>query len=322
MPLFLDSATSSIVAIGPLLFEVLLAAYLVIHYLHLRGLVRFIAYFIAYVGLIAVPSGILGPLGAGQSYLSSETSSVNPITNNSTVSWLNNYDNDCLLVTGQTSTVDSTGYYGLGYGGASSGQDTDCHGVALVTAEAYSSGIGSKANMQSSVWFMDQPFFVPDHGQKTTRLDVGGEVFVSGWLARQGAGIGLYDGSTSLEIGVRLIGTAPCNAYDCYSSYSVVRSWTGTQWISSSEYQFSALTFYVHPGHSYNIIVSFNETSSSTGMGPGGVAGADVCFGYSPYCVMSPYPAVKFSCSPNLSPWPSCGLVLKALSYSLTDFQR
>ena len=66
-PVFLDGATASLVSIGPLLFDVVLAAYLVVHYLGLRGLFRLAAYFFTFLGLVSIPSGILSPVGPGQS---------------------------------------------------------------------------------------------------------------------------------------------------------------------------------------------------------------------------------------------------------------
>ena len=319
-PVFLDGATASLVSIGPLLFDVVLAAYLVVHYLGLRGLFRLAAYFFTFLGLVSIPSGILSPVGPGQSYPSNVTSYVNPFTNNSTISWINNFDTPCVLVHGQTSTSQSTGYYGLGYGGTSTRLGSNCHGLAQLTAQAYSSGLGSKATVQSSVWFIDQPFYVPDHGQKTTRLDIGGSVFISGWLARQNAGIGTYNGGTTLEIMLKLMGNAPCDSYGCYNSYAT-RYFTGTQSMSS-EYDLPHLGIYVTPSYTYNVIVSFNVTSNTIGIGAGGIATSDACFGYSNYCAATPtnVPGFPASCMPNPSRFQSCELLLTAVAYTLTDF--
>jgi hypothetical protein len=318
-PLFFDSVTSSTLAIGPLLLDVILSAYVVVHYLRLRGFFRLIVYFFAFEGLLVIPASILAPSGRGQTYPSGSTNYVNSFTNNSTVRWSASLSS-CELASGQTSTRDSTGYYGLGYGGADSSITSNCKGFSQLSAEAYSSGIGSKTIIHSSVWFMDRAFFVPDHGQKTTGLVVGGAVFVSGWLANPSAGIGLYEGYTTLDIAVRLTGNAPCDAYDCYSSYSVVESWTGPQSMDS-QYQFSGLNFLVDPGYSYTIIVSFNETSNTIGMSPGGVASAEACFGHSSYCLKDPD---NFLGPPGCSSIPSqftpCELELLSLDYAITDY--
>jgi hypothetical protein len=318
-PLFFDPPTSSHIAIIPLLFDVLLAAYLAIHYLGLKSIFRLGAYFLAYVGLVSIPSGILAVVGSGHSYPSDVTNSVNSFTNNSTITWINNFDKTCLLVHGQSSAQESTGYYGLGYGGTGAQLSGDCHGLAQLTTQSYSSGIGSKSVIRSSIWLMDQPFYVPDHGQKTTRLEIGGSVFVSGWLARQNAGIGLYTGGTSLEIIVKLIGNAPCDSYSCYNSYAT-RYFTDPQSMSS-DYNLPHLGTYVAPGYTYSVIVSFNVTSNTIGMGVGGISTANACFGYSSYCNSTPsnVPGFPASCTPNPSRFQACELDLTAITYSLTD---
>jgi hypothetical protein len=319
-PLFFDSVTSSLLAIGPLLVDVVLSAYVVVHYLHLRGIIRLIVYFLAFEGLVLIPSSILAPSGQGQTYPNGSANYANSITNNSTARWSSDF-RTCTLTNGQISTRESTGYYGLGYGGADSNLNSNCQGSAHLAAEAYSSGVGAKALVYSSVWFMDSSFFVPDHGQKTTSLTVGGTVFASGWLANPGTGIGLYEGFATMDIIVRLIGTAPCIAYDCYSSYYLVRSWSGPQSIHS-QYHFSDLNFLVDPGFSYNIIVSFKETSNTIGMGPSGFASATACFGYSSYCLKDPdnFPGLPTTCSPGPSQLTRCELELQSLDYAITDF--
>ena len=322
-PLFFDSVTSSLLAIGPLMFEVLLAAYLVIRYLRLRGFLKLIAYFIAFESLVAVPSAILAPPALGQSSLSWSNNYVNPVTNNSTVHWPPSPPAPCVLEFGRTSTRDSTGYYGLGYGGASSESTGNCRGAAELAAQAYSSGLGARSIIRSSVWFVDQSFFVPDRGQRGTSLDVYGTVFVSGWLVNRGAGIGLYEGFTALDVVVKLVGNAPCSAYDCFSSYSVGKSWTGLQSLHS-QYSLSASHFILAPGYTYNIVVSFNETSNTIAMGPSGVASADACFGYSSYCLTSSpnnFPGFPVSCAPSSTQTTPCGLELISLDYTLTNFQ-
>jgi hypothetical protein len=81
-PLLVGGNTASQIAIGPLLFDVLLATYLAIRYLHLKGVLKLGAYFLAYLAIVSVPSGILNPTGIGQSSLSTGTSPVNPFTTN------------------------------------------------------------------------------------------------------------------------------------------------------------------------------------------------------------------------------------------------
>jgi hypothetical protein len=317
-PVFLDEWTASRVAIGPLLFEILLAAYLIVRYLGLRGFLLLVAYFLAFVGLVSVPSGILLPTGLGQHYPTGANNSNNLITTNSTTRWLNNFDIDCVLAHGESSAHDSTGYYPLGYAGAGSRLSTNCHGIGTLASEAYSSGLFGRASIQSSVWFMDRQFYVPKAGQQSSQVYVGGTIHVGGWLADHNAGIGIYNSGTGLELDVKITGTAPCDLYNCYGSGYQARSWSGSQTMSN-DYQFSGLIFPVAPGYYYNIIVSFNETSSIFGAGAGGIVSSEACFGYSAYCT-STDAGSPLTCSPKPSSYPECGVIIKDLSYTLTNF--
>jgi hypothetical protein len=104
-PLFLDSATSSIIAIGPLLFEVLFTTYLAIHYLGLRGIIRLGTYFLAFVGLVLVPSGILLSAASGQHYPTGTNNATNLGTSSSASRWANIFDGPCVLSSGESSTA-------------------------------------------------------------------------------------------------------------------------------------------------------------------------------------------------------------------------
>lgn len=320
-PLFLDPATSSHIAIGPLLFEVLLAAYLAIRYLGLKSIFRLAALFLAFVGLVSVPSGILLSAASGQHYYPAGSSGdvTNLTSSNSTLRWANIFDGPCILAPRESSTPTPTSYYGLGYGGTSSTLGSDCYGEGHLTSEAYASGMYGKTLVQSSIWFEDKQFYVPNIHQQSSLLYVGGVIHATGWLAVHTAGIGIYQSGATLNAIVRISSTAPCSLdYDCYGSYYVVQTWTGFMTIDN-DFTFSGLTFNVAPGYLYRMTVSFNETSYVEAVGAGGIANSDACFGYTAYCTSSPDVGPTLICSPNSSSSPSCGLAVKQLSYTLTN---
>jgi len=318
-PLFLDSATSSLTAIGPLMFEVLLTTYLAIRYLGLKSILRLGALFLAFVGLVLVPSGILLSGASGRHYPNGTNNATNLGTSSSSSRWANIFDGPCLLSSGESSTAPPMRYYGLGYSGGSSTVSSDCYGVGHLASEAYASGVYGKTLILSSVWFEDKQFYVPNVHQQSSLLYVGGIIHATGWLADHTAGIGIYHSETILNAIVKISGTAPCNLdNNCYGDYYVVQTWTGFKTMDN-DFTFSGLMFNVAPGYLYNIVVSFNETSYVYGVGAGGIANSDACFGYTPYCTASPDIGPTLVCSPSPSTSQPCGLAIKQLSYTLTD---
>lgn len=320
-PLFLDPAASSYIAIGPLLFEVLLTAYLAIRYLGLKSIFRLSALFLALIGLVSVPSGILLSAASGQHYYPAGSSGdvTNLTSSNSTLRWANIFDGPCIQAHGESSTSTPTNYLGLGYSGTGYTLGNDCYGAGHLTSEAYASGTYGKTLIQSRIWFEDKQFYVPNIHQHSSLLYVGGIIHATGWLAVHTAGVGIYQSGATLNAIVRISGTAPCNLdNNCYASYYVVQTWTGFMTIDN-DFTFSGLTFNVAPGYLYKITVSFNETSYVEAVGAGGIANSDACFGYASYCTSSPDIGPTLICSPTPSSSPSCGLAVKQLSYTLTN---
>jgi len=297
------------------MFEVLLTAYLAIRHLGLKSLFRLGALFLAFIGLVLVPSGILLSAASGQHYPNAN-GVTNFTTNNSTLRWANNFDGHCEK--GASTIGSRTVYYGLGYSGSSSTMSGTCYGTGKLASEAYASGLYGRASIQTNIWWQDRQFYVPNVNQQTSILYVGGIIHATGWLADHTAGIGIYHSDTTLNAIVKLTGTAPCNLYNnCYGNYYVIQTWTGFQTFDN-DFTFSGLMFFVAPGYYYNIIVSFNETSNADGVGAGGIANSDACFGYTPYCASSPDVGPTLFCSPNPSSQP-CGLAIKQLYYTLTS---
>lgn len=320
-PVFLDPATSSDIAIGPLLFEVLLAAYLAIRYLGLKSIFRLAALFLAFIGLVSVPSGILLSAASGQHYYPAGSSGdvTNLTTSNSTSRWANIFDGHCFLAPGESSAPTPRGYYALGYSGTGSTLSGDCYGAGHLASEAYASGMYGKTLIQSNIWFGDKQFYVPNINQHSSLLYVGGIIHATGWLAVHTAGIGIYQSGATLNAIVKINGTAPCSVdNNCYGSYYVVQTLTGFQ-TTDNDYTFSGLQFTVASGYHYNIIVSFNETSYAEAFGAGGLANSDACFGYTSYCTSSPDIGPTLVCSLNQSGSHPCGLAVKQLHYTLTN---
>ena len=319
LPLFLDGNTASLVTIGPLIFDVILTAYLGVHYLHLRGIFKLGAYVLAYFGMVAMWSGIIAPVGTGNALPANVNNNIDQFTN-STVRWVNNFRNNCVLVHGQSSDPQSTLYFGLGYGSATAQLATDCHGLSQLSVETYSSGVSSSEHMQSSVWFQDQPFYVPDNGQNTTRVIIGGEVWIEGWLTRQSSGLGIYQSDASLWITLRLTGDAPCDTYQCYDAYTTMY-WSAPRTLFET-YDLPQLVAYVPAGHTYAATVSFNVTSYATGTGAGGIATGTACFGHSSYCTSTPESATgpPMTCLQHPTAFQPCEVDVTALTYSVTDY--
>lgn len=196
---------------------------------------------------------------------------------------------------------------------------SNCYGVGHLASEAYASGVYGKTLIQSNIWFEDKQFQVLNVHQQSSILYVGGVIHATGWLAGHTAGIGIYHSETILNAIVKISGTAPCSLdSNCYGSYYVVQTWTGFQ-TTDNDYTFSGLMFNIAPGYFYRIIVSFNETSYVYGVGAGGIANGDACFGYTAYCTSSPDSGPTLICSPTSSPSQSCGLDIKQLLYTLTN---
>jgi hypothetical protein len=298
------------------MFEVLLTAYLAIRYLGLKSIFRLGALFLAFIGLVLVPSGILLSAASGQHYPNAN-GVTNLTTNNSTLRWANTFNGQC--ENGESSLGSRTTYLGLDYSGSSSTLSGTCYGTGQLASEAYASGLYGRASIQTSIWWKDKQFYVPNIRQQSSLVYVGGIIHATGWLADHTAGIGIYQSDTTLNAIVKIVGTAPCNIDNtCYGeNYFVAQTWTGFQTFNN-DITFSGLMFLVAPGYYYNIIVSFNETSNVFGAGAGGIANSDACFGYTSYCSSSPDIGPTLVCSPSPSSQP-CGLAIKQLYYTLTN---
>ena len=122
-----------------------------------------------------------------------------------------NYANECILSANSAQSDDGQhadgggGFAEASYGTCTAtGVTNPSNGVAVLqTITRGSIGVSYHAN--SSVWFADRSYSVPNVGQDHSWFNFSGVVYLLGYEAADGGGLGYYDSRISLQVVTRVI---------------------------------------------------------------------------------------------------------------------
>lgn len=279
-PLFLDLSTASTVAGILIAMTVIIGTYWAFR---LIGKGFFRRALVIWIGLsllssassVAAYSPVFAP-GVVTSALAQNSGVISEPSR-----WNGPYLNACKLISGHEQFSQDSGYGIVSYGRARAFSDAFCTGIGYIRTETLASGIDASAQAKASIWFIDESISVPSNGGPYSKLSILLEFSINGWQATRDSVWSYGRSSVTMTYSLRVVRD------DGYQEVNFSQAFDGAHSFGG-EYEPAYSNVLVDQGHSYSLVVAFNVTSSSTVVGPLGMAHSWSCYQADSICAQTP----------------------------------